>query len=83
MVLKEYGYYYDTSGTEMTSLMSEARKHLQEVRDLLAQHDIQVADAKQENVHDHRSYGNVIRTAVGFASREDLVMASLLLERTP
>lgn len=82
MVLKEYGYYYDISSTEMASLMSDARRHIQEVRDLLAQHDIQVADAMQQNVHDYRSYGNVIKTAVGFASREDLVMARLLVEAT-
>lgn len=63
----------------MISLMSDARQHIQEAKDLLAQHDIQVADAIQDNCHDHRSYGQVIKTALGFACQEDLVMARLLL----
>lgn len=83
MVLKEYGYYDDISGTEMISLMSDARQHMQEARDLLAQHDIQVMDAIQENFHDYRSYSQVVKTALGFACQEDLVMARLLLGKNP
>lgn len=66
----------------MISLMSEARRHAQEVEVMLAMNHIRVEDALQENTWDHQTHGHVIKTALGFASQEDLVMARLLLGQT-
>lgn len=82
MPFKEYDYYDDMSGVEMTALINMARQEALAIQEELVKHDIHLVDIAQETSYHAQGYGSVMRTALGFASQEDLAMARLLLGRT-
>jgi hypothetical protein len=46
----------------------------------LQEHHIKVVNAQTGEMFDHRSFERVYKLALGFESREDLVMAKLVLK---
>ena len=77
---KKFYMFSDATGSDHIALQAELRKAMQEAAEILHQHDIIIANMYSENVLDYRMYDNVYRVAIGFESKEDLVMAKLVLK---
>ncbi len=80
LVYKQFGYFADISGNEMIRLRQTVRDAVAEVRDKLAEHDIEIINVATQEYLDAKNYGNMIGVAVAFKSIEDKVMAKILLD---
>ena len=76
---KKFHMFSDATGSDHIALQAELRKAMQEATEILDQHSITIGNMYSENVLDHRMYDNVYRIAIGFESKEDLAMATLVL----
>lgn len=77
---KKFHMFSDASGSEHIALQAELRKAMSEAASILEEHKIPIANIYSENFLDHRYYDNVYCVAIGFESKEDLVMAKLVLK---
>lgn len=79
MIYKKFYYYSDATGEEFMAINKKVREAIAEVRDQLAEHQIDIINVSTQQFLDPQ-YSNVIGVAVAFRSREDLVMAKMLVE---
>jgi predicted component of viral defense system (DUF524 family) len=77
---KKFHMFSDATGSDHIALQAELREAMREAAEILEEHKINIANIYSENVLDHRMYDNVYRIAIGFESKEDLVMAKLVLK---
>jgi hypothetical protein len=80
MIYKKFHYYSDTTGNEFIEINKQVREAIAEVRDQLAEHQIDIINVSTQQYLEPMMYNNVIGVAVAFRSREDLVMAKMLVE---
>jgi hypothetical protein len=80
MVYKKFFYFDDSTGDEFIRTQIEIRKSIQDVRDQLAEHQIDVINVATHQFLDHKNYGRCIGVVVAFRSREDLAMAKILVD---
>ena len=73
-------YYSDITGSEFIELQKNIREIVGEVADILREHGIEVINIATQQIHEHRTYSSVIGVAVAFKSKEDLVMAKMILK---
>ena len=78
--VKTFVTYDDDTGNERILLMQHMQAVLQQVATDLKEHKIEIVNAQCGNMFDPRSFETVYKLAVGFGSREDLVMAKLVLK---
>lgn len=77
---KKIPYYSDFSGNEYIELQKNIREMLGEVINTLKEHGIEVVNvATQQHFH-AQSFSEVMSVAIAFKSREDLVMAKMLVK---
>lgn len=77
---KKFHMMDDASGSEHIALQQELRKVMSEVAAVLEEHKIPIDNIYSENFLDNRTYDRVYCVAIGFACKEDLVMAKLVLK---
>lgn len=77
---KKFHLFSDANGTDHIELQAKLREAMGEATEILEQHNITIANIYSENFLDHRYFDNVYCVAIGFESREDLVMAKLVLK---
>jgi hypothetical protein len=77
---RRFGYFEDATGNELIRLKQTVRDTIAEVRDALAEHNIEIVNVATQEYLDHKNYGNTIGIAIAFKSLEDKAMASILLD---
>lgn len=80
MVYKKFYFYDDVSGNEYIELQKDIRAAVADVRQQLAEHQIDVINVATHQFLDANRGGNTVGVAVAFKSREDLAMAKILIE---
>ena len=80
LVFKTFISYDDDSGNDLIQLKQHIRAVLQQAVAELQEHKIEVVNAQTGEMYDHRSFEKVYKLALGFGSREDLVMAKLVIK---
>jgi predicted component of viral defense system (DUF524 family) len=77
---KRFHMFEDSTGSEHIALQAELRKAMSEAAAVLDEHKIPIANIYSENFLDTRMYDRVYCVAIGFESKEDYVMAKLVLK---
>jgi hypothetical protein len=80
LVYKSFGITDDASGNDFIQVREEIGRAISEATDQLHVHGIEVANAWCEEMYDHRSFERLYKVAIGFYSKEDLVMAKLVIK---
>lgn len=80
LVYKTFLSHDDDSGSDYIQLQQHIRVIFQQAVAELQEHKIDVVNAQCAEFFDHRMYEKVYKLAIGFACREDLVMAKLVLK---
>jgi hypothetical protein len=80
LVYKTFVFLDGTRANDYTLLHQHILINLQQVAAELQEHHIKVVNAQTGEMFDHRSFERVYKLALGFESREDLVMAKLVLK---
>jgi hypothetical protein len=80
LVYKSFGIVDENSGNEFIQVREEIGRAISEATDQLRAHGIEVANAWCQDMYDHRSFERLYKVAIGFASKEDLVMAKLVIK---
>lgn len=78
--IKKFGYADDISGHEFIQLQSEIREFAANIRAQLVEHDITVANIATQQQMDYRALGSKVAVAIGFKTKEELVLAKLILK---
>jgi len=78
--IKKFDYADDISGHEYIQLQTEIREFAANIRAQLVEHDIAVANVATQQHLDYR-IGSRLAVAVGFKTKEELVLAKLILNR--
>jgi hypothetical protein len=79
--IKKFDYADDISGHEYIQLQTEIREFAANIRAQLVEHDIAVANVATQQHLDHRALGSRVAMAIGFKTKEELVLAKLILNR--
>lgn len=80
LVYKTFASYDDDSGNDIIQLKQHIRVIFQQAVAELQEHKIEVVNAQCAEMYDALNFGKVYKLAIGFACREDLVMAKLVLK---
>jgi hypothetical protein len=80
LVYKTFVALDDDTANDYILLQQHMRLTLQQATAELQEHHIKVVNAQTGEMFDPRSFERVYKLALGFESKEDLVMAKLLLE---
>jgi hypothetical protein len=80
LVYKTFVSLDDDSANDYILLQQHIRLTVQQATAELKEHHIQVVNAQTGEMFDPRSFERVYKLALGFESREDLVMAKLVLK---
>jgi hypothetical protein len=79
LIYKKFHHYDDISGSEYIELQQNIRDAVGEVANQLQEHDIKIVNVSTHKFLDPH-YSWVHGIAIAFETREDLVMAKLLLK---
>jgi hypothetical protein len=78
---KKIPYYSDITGTEFIELQKNIREVvIREAVDVLHEHGIEIINVATQQIHDHKTYSDIMGVAIAFKSKEDLVMAKMILK---
>lgn len=80
LYLKNFGYADDISGHEYIQLQSEIRSFVAEMQDQLRSHDITIANVATQQQMDHQRLGSRVGVAIAFKTKEEFVLAKLILK---
>lgn len=77
---QDFCFYDDSTSNEYVQLRQAIRETCQAVQEELKPHGILIADYRVEESYDYRSFERLHRLAIGFANKEDLAMAKILIK---
>jgi hypothetical protein len=80
IVLGRYVVFDDDTGTEIVRRRQRIREDISIVAERLRPHNIFIKNVKEETFWDHRVYGQSHGVALEFETKEDLVMATILIQ---
>jgi hypothetical protein len=63
----------------MMELRTQIRADINDLKQLCQTHDITICEIAERSMFNHLNFGQVIKTAAGFATQEDLAMVRLLM----
>lgn len=80
MIYKKFYYFDDATGNEFIEMQKLVRESIAEVRKQLEEHQIAIINVATHQFLEPSIHGTCLGVAVAFNSREDLVMAKMLVE---
>jgi len=80
MIYKKFYYIEDATGNDYIEMQRQVRESIAEVRDQLAEHHIDIINVATHQFLEPSIYGTCLGLAVAFKSKEDLVMAKMLVD---
>jgi hypothetical protein len=80
LVYKKFSIFDDASGGEYVQLQQDLRNAITEARDILDEHKVPIQNVYTEEMMDYKNFGKMFGVALGFACREDMIMAKLVLK---
>jgi hypothetical protein len=75
-----YFFPDDGTGNEFIQLQQAIREIVCEAQETLAPHDVRIVDFQTYETYDVRSFERITKIAIGFANKEDLAMATMLIK---
>ena len=80
MIYKKFYYFDDATGNEFIEMQKKVREAIVDVRTQLEEHQIDIINVATHQFLEPSLHGSCLGVAVAFKSKDDLVMAKMLVE---